>query len=192
MSIKLGTRQGSLFLLLLVHIALEQGFSTLGLLTFLYLTILCCGGHCSVHYSMFNSSPGLYQMSVVPFPSSQNNQKCLSVQFSSVAQSCLTLCNPMNRSTPGLPVHHQLPEFTQTHVHWVGDAIQPSHPLSSPFPNVPWGWGGLQNYPAANHCCKDFRQGSKREKNKCYISVGRIRLILICKLYLCPSRLKSK
>ena len=55
-----------------------------------------------------------------------------SVQFSSVAQSCPTLCNPMNCSMPGLPVHHQLPEFTQTHVHWVGDAIQPSHPLSSP------------------------------------------------------------
>ena len=54
------------------------------------------------------------------------------VKFSSVAQSCLTLCNPMNRSTPGLPVHHQLPEFTQTHVHRVSDAIQPSHPLSSP------------------------------------------------------------
>ena len=54
------------------------------------------------------------------------------VQFSSVAQSCLTLCNPMNHSMPGLPVHHQLLEFTQTHVHWVGDAIQPSHPLSSP------------------------------------------------------------
>ena len=55
-------------------------------------------------------------------------------QFSSVAQSCPTLCNPMNRSTPGLPVRHQLPEFTQTHVHLVGNAIQPSHPLSSPFP----------------------------------------------------------
>ena len=54
-----------------------------------------------------------------------------SVLFSSVAQSCPTLCYPMNRSTPGLPVHHQLPEFTQTHVHRVGDAIQPSHPLSS-------------------------------------------------------------
>ena len=52
-------------------------------------------------------------------------------QFSSVALSCPTLYVPMNRSTPGLPVHHQLPEFTQTHVHWVGDAIQPSHPLSS-------------------------------------------------------------
>ena len=59
------------------------------------------------------------------------------VQFSSVAQSCLTLCNPMNHSTPGLPVHHQLPEFTQTHVHRVGDAIQPSHPLLSPFPPAP-------------------------------------------------------
>ena len=55
-------------------------------------------------------------------------------QFSSVAQSCPTLCNPMNCSTLGLPVHHQLPEFTQTHVHWVSDAIQPSHPLSSPSP----------------------------------------------------------
>ena len=55
-------------------------------------------------------------------------------QFSSVTQSCLTLCDPMDCSTPGLPVHHRLPEFTQTHVHWVSDAIQPSHPLSSPSP----------------------------------------------------------
>ena len=55
-----------------------------------------------------------------------------SVQFRSVAQSCLTLCNPMDCSTPGLPVHHHLPEFTQTHVHWVSDAIQTSHPLLSP------------------------------------------------------------
>ena len=60
----------------------------------------------------------------------------LDFQFSSVAQSCPTLCDPMNHSTPGLPVHHQLPEFTQTHVHRVGDAIQPSHPLS-PFPPAP-------------------------------------------------------
>ena len=57
-----------------------------------------------------------------------------SVQFSSVAQSCLTLCDPKDCSMPGLPVHHQLPEFTQAHVHWVSDAIQPSHPLSSPSP----------------------------------------------------------
>ena len=60
-----------------------------------------------------------------------------SVQFSSVTQSCPTLCGPMNRSMPGLPVHHQLPGFTQTHVHWVSDAIQPSHPLSSPSPPAP-------------------------------------------------------
>ena len=60
-----------------------------------------------------------------------------SVQFSSFAQSCPTLCNPMNRSMPGLPVHHQLPEFTQTHIHRVSDAIQPSHPLSSPSPPAP-------------------------------------------------------
>ena len=60
-----------------------------------------------------------------------------SVQFSSVAQSCLTLCDPMNHSTPGLPVHHQLSGFTQTHVHQVSDAIQPSHPLSSPSPPAP-------------------------------------------------------
>ena len=64
---------------------------------------------------------------------------CSSVQFKSVAQSCLTLCDPMNCSTPGLPVHHQLLEFTQSHVYQVSDAIQPSHPLSSPFllPPIP-------------------------------------------------------
>ena len=62
------------------------------------------------------------------------DDECANIQFSSVTQSCPTLCNRMNRSTPGLPVHHQLPEFTQTHVHRVGDVIQPSHPLLSPFP----------------------------------------------------------
>ena len=61
----------------------------------------------------------------------------VSVQFSSVTQLCPTLCDPMNCSTPGLRVHHQLPEFTQTHIHQVGDAIQPSHPLSSPSPPAP-------------------------------------------------------
>ena len=60
-----------------------------------------------------------------------------SVQFRSVAQSCPTLCDPMNYSTPGLLVHHQLPEFTQTHIHRVSDTIQPSHPLSSPSPPAP-------------------------------------------------------
>ena len=67
----------------------------------------------------------------------------VSFQFSSVTQSCLTLCNPMDCSTPALPVHHQLPEFTQTHGHWVGDAIQPSHPLLSPFSSC------LQSFPAS-------------------------------------------
>ena len=59
-----------------------------------------------------------------------------SVQFRLVAQVCTTLCDPMNYSMPGLPIHHQLPEFTQIHVHRVDDAIQPSHPLSSPAPPV--------------------------------------------------------
>ena len=69
-------------------------------------------------------------------PEKENNidHEISSVQFTSVAQSCLTLCDPMNRSTPGLPVHHRLPEFTQTHVHQVSDAIKPSHPPSSPSP----------------------------------------------------------
>ena len=60
-----------------------------------------------------------------------------SVQLSSVDQLCPTLCDPMNRSMPGLPVHHQLPEFIQSHIHQVGDAIQPAHPLSSPSPPAP-------------------------------------------------------
>ena len=68
----------------------------------------------------------------------QENQQGFSrAQFSSVAPSCPTLCDPMNRSPPGLPVHHQLPEFTQTYIHRVSDAIQPSHPLSSPFSSCP-------------------------------------------------------
>ena len=67
----------------------------------------------------------------------ENICKWCSQSVSSVAQSCPTLCDPMNRSMPGLPVHHQRPEFTQTHVHPVSDAIQPSHPLSSPFPPAP-------------------------------------------------------
>ena len=75
------------------------------------------------------------------FPRSRENlcshSTCQTGQIRSVAQSCLTLCDPMNRSTPGLPVHHQLPKFTQTYVHRVSDAIQPSHPLSSPSSLAP-------------------------------------------------------
>ena len=68
-------------------------------------------------------------------------------QIRSVAQSCPTLCDPMNRSTPGLTVHHQLPEFTQTHVHRVSDAIQPSHPLSSPFSSCPQSLPASESFP---------------------------------------------
>ena len=87
-----------------------------------------------------------------------------SVQFSSFAQSCPTLCDPMNRSTPRLPVHHHLPEFTQTHIHRVSDAIQPSHPLSSPSAPAPnpsqhqffpmsqlFSWGGQSIIPSKEH-----------------------------------------
>ena len=69
--------------------------------------------------------------------SSLSLKKASSYSVSSVAQSCLTPCDPMNHSTPGLPVHHQLPEFTQTHIHPVSDAIQPSHPGSSTSPPAP-------------------------------------------------------
>ena len=83
----------------------------------------------SVHVRLPETSRLLWTQNAIACP--------LSVQFSSVAQSCPTLCDSMNYSTPGLPVHHQLPEFTQTYVHRVGEAIQPSHPLSSPSPPAP-------------------------------------------------------
>ena len=81
-------------------------------------------------------------------------------KFSSVAQSCPTLSNPMDCNTPGFPVHHQLPEFTQTHLHWVSDAIQPSHPLSSsviPFSSC------LQSFPASGffHMSRFFSSGGQ-------------------------------
>ena len=72
-----------------------------------------------------------------PFSFHLMTHNSISVQFSSVTQSCPTLCDPVNRSMPGLPVHHQLPELTQIHVHRVSDAIQPSHPLSSNSPPAP-------------------------------------------------------
>ena len=80
------------------------------------------------HQSMHLWSSPQTKWSIIKFPS---------VQFNSVTQSCPTLFDPMNHSTPGLPVHHRLPKFTQTHVHHVGDAIQPSHPLSFPSPSAP-------------------------------------------------------
>ena len=87
----------------------------------------------------WNQIPGLRAEAVHPagLHCTQTKEAGLSDQIRSVAQSCPTLRDPMNRSTPGLPVPHQLPEFTQTHTHWVNDAIQPSHPLSSPSPPAP-------------------------------------------------------
>ena len=85
-----------------------------------------------VSFSSYVTSPGVIYMLLLSVIKSLDL-----VRFSSVAQSCPTLCDPMNCSMPGLPVHHKLPEFTQTHVHQVGDAIQPSHPLSSRSPRAP-------------------------------------------------------
>ena len=93
-----------------VRLGIAWGLSRKYALSVSYCPICCLGGQNRVCWKELSTS----------------------VQFSSVAQSCLTLCDPMNCSTPGLPVHHQLPEFTQTHVHQVGDAIQTFHPLSSP------------------------------------------------------------
>ena len=105
--------------------------------------------HPSTHITLynrklnFNTSPSTQDTSTLLFSAFSSSQLVnsyliyLPVQFSSAAQSCPTLCDPMNCSTPGLPVQHQLPEFTQTHVHQVSDAIQPSHPLSSPSPPAP-------------------------------------------------------
>ena len=83
--------------------------------------------------------PQKWQNDLGSFPKQaiQHHSNPSSVQFSSVSQLCPTLCNLMNRSMPGLPVYHQLPKFTQTHAHWVGDAIQPSHLLSPPSPPAP-------------------------------------------------------
>ena len=82
------------------------------------------------HLHLADEEIKMQRIKILPEPN-------LSVQFRSVALPCPTLCDPMNRSTPGLPVHHQLPELTQIHAHRVGDAIQPSHPLSSPSPPAP-------------------------------------------------------
>ena len=94
----------------------------------IYLKIFCL--HILYWKSGINIS---YYYCLSPF----NSVDVCFIYFSSVAQSCPTLCNPMDHSMPGLPVHHQLPEFTQTHVHQVDDAIQPSHPLLSPSPPAP-------------------------------------------------------
>ena len=98
--------------------------------------ILCNPMDCS---SPSSSVHGILQARIlewvaIPLSNSLCYTVGLSVQFTSVSRSCPIPCDPMDQSTPGLPVHHQLPEFTQTHAHWVRDAIQPSHPLSLPSP----------------------------------------------------------
>ena len=112
---------------------------TLGIGIFMSWSWHCPGNMasilCPLFLNMLNEAIGLH----LHFSRCSKNCLCNSSvtgQFSSVAQSCLTLCHPMNCNTPGLPVHHQLPEFTRTRVHWVGDAIQPSHPLPSPSPTT--------------------------------------------------------
>ena len=106
-------------------------------------------GQLSINYLILNSHQPLevfsfriwvLEIKIIALLASRNNFHCQdegnSNRFSSVAQSCPTLCDPMDCSTPGLHVHHQLLELTQTHVHWVGYAIQPSHPLLFPFPSA--------------------------------------------------------
>ena len=108
---------------------------------------LICGILLIHSVSHFMFGPGDLEMNIILWLASQGSQSnegdwmknhihnhIQAISFSLVALSCPTLCNPMNRSTLGLSVHHQLPEFTQTCVHWIGDAIQPSHPVSSPSP----------------------------------------------------------
>ena len=103
--------------------------TNINILTFIIITSL-------ISFLFFTTQACIFRhyIFILPVKKIKNKTTCL---FSSVAQSCPTLCDPMNCSTPGLPVHHQLLEFTQTHIHWVSDAIQPSHPLSSPSPPAP-------------------------------------------------------
>ena len=116
--------------ILLLLLSVKLGSSSFSVISFclfiLYIGFRECTGHIKHLISTTQESTHGHHQTV--------NTEIRSIIFSSVAQSCSTLCDPMNRSTPGLPEHHQLPEFTQTHVHWVGDAIQPAHPLSSPSP----------------------------------------------------------
>ena len=101
-------------------------------------TLLCCWWECKLIQplwkTVWNCLKNTKNRTAVWPSNPKPGHMPSSVQFSSVVQSCLTLCDPMNHSTLDLPVHHQLPQPTQTHVHWFGDAIQPSHPLLSPSP----------------------------------------------------------
>ena len=132
---------------LYIYIFIHIYVSYIHIYSILYMYNLCIHSSVNGQLGCFHvlaiaksagTNVGVYaSLSVMVFSGICPAVKLLGHQFSSVAQSCPTLCNPMNHSTPGLPVHHQLPEFTQTHVLRVGDAIQPSHSLLSPFPPAP-------------------------------------------------------
>ena len=150
-------------LLLFSHLVLSDSLQPHG---FQHAKLSCpplspgvCSNSCSLsrwHCLTISSSAAFFSFCLQSFPASWSfpmsqlfdsgghvlelhlqHQSFQWISFSSVTQSCPTPCDPMNRSMPGLPVHHQLPEFTQTHVHWISDTIQPSHPLSSPSPPAP-------------------------------------------------------
>ena len=109
----------------------SSGLATMCMKCLAYSIHSVCGYY-SIRHPVFMDAKFKTQTN---FSNLNTNNK--SYQFSSVVQLCVTVCNPMNCSTPGIPFHHQLLEFIQTHVHQVGDAIQPSHPLSSPSPPAP-------------------------------------------------------
>ena len=98
------------------------------------ITAWCWDAECSSWGRSLMVPLLLLRIPTASIPATCETNTVFASQLSSVAQACLTLCNPMNRSTPGLPVHRQVPEFTQTHVRWVSDTVQPSHPLSCPSP----------------------------------------------------------
>ena len=147
-------RGGTIFRHLAEVSILQQALASSTLCCFRLLSALLSGSEAAGPHGFSSESTGCAVVPALaaplPLASGNNSSSCCPlalesavascndlVQFSSVAQSCPTLCDPMNRSIPGLPVHHQLPKFTETHVRQVSDANQPSHPLSSPSPPAP-------------------------------------------------------
>ena len=128
------------------------------------------------------------------YASFNKSENRFSFRFSSVPQSCLTLCDHMDCSTPGFPVHHQLPEFALTHVHRVGDAIQSSHPLSSPSPafNLSQHQGLFQLVSSSHQVAKEsWTIMSKSGSLSCGITALLIWVLVHAKFCLCPPRLES-
>ena len=126
----------SVFILIPKKDNAKEHSTTVQLQSFYMLARLCSKSFNLGFNSTWTKNFQMYKLNLEK-PEESEIKLQISFQFGSVAQSCPTLCNPKDCSTPGFPVHHQLTEFTQTHVHWVRDAIQPSHPLSSPSPPAP-------------------------------------------------------